>query len=285
MKIQFQQNIYRYISRLDKKLLSVLIISLVLLIFWGTHLVGPLTPFTHFYIVPIIIAGLFLDITSAFFATILVTVLGTPFLQEAEANFTPFQLWFNLFSDASIFFTILLLTTHLKKVLKELEVQTNYDFLTNACSSRFFIEVSNIELAKSFRDKQPAVVVFIDLDNFKQVNDKYGHQFGDSLLINIVKSIKEILRQNDLLGRMAGDEFAILIQDTSKDQADFIISRIKDNLINSIDHFNTELTFSFGVVIYKADRKINIESLLALADSAMHAVKQNAKTSIKFVFA
>jgi len=280
-----QKHIFRYIERMDKRLLSVLIVGLVLLIFWGDYLVGPLAPFTHFYIIPIIIAALFLDRTSAKLVTILATILGTPFLQQAEANYTPFQLWFNLFSDGTIFFTVLVLTTYLKKLIDELKIQANYDYLTNACSRRFFIEVSNVELANSFREKHPAVVVYIDLDNFKEVNDMFGHHVGDNLLINVATSIKANLREGDLLGRMGGDEFAILIQNTTKDQADAFIYRIKENLMSSIARFNTKVTFSFGVVIYNADKKTSIDSLLTLADSAMYSVKHSTKNSIKFIYA
>jgi diguanylate cyclase (GGDEF)-like protein len=281
----YQLQILRFIARMDKKLLSVLIIGLVFLIFWGDYLVGPLAPFTHFYIVPIMIAGLFLDKTSAIMVTILATIVGTPFLQQAEANYTPFQLWFNLFSDGTIFSTILILAIYLKNVLKELKTQANYDFLTNACSMRFFKEVSDVELANAFREKHPTVIVFIDLDNFKQVNDEFGHQIGDNLLVEVASSIKASLREGDLLGRMGGDEFAVLFQNKTKDQADALISRIKVNLMSAIAHFNTNVTFSFGVVVYSADKKTSIDSLLTLADSAMYSVKHSTKNAIKFIFA
>ena len=281
----FQQNIFNFFERMNKKTLSVLVVSLVLLIYCGDYLVGPLTPFTHFYIVPIFIAALFLDRTSANFVTILATIVGTPFLQQAEANYTTFELFFNLFSDASIFYAVLLMSTHLKKLLNELKEQGNYDFLTTAYNKKFFIEVSNLELAISFREKQPAALIFIDLDNFKQVNDEHGNQMGDKLLLDLATSIKASLREGDLLGRFGGDEFGILLQNTTKDQADILITEIKVNLINANAHLKSNITLSFGVVIYNGDKKTSIERLLALADSAIYSVKHSTNNAIKYVFA
>lgn len=280
-----QLNMFRFIESIDKKLLYILLISLELLIFWGDYVTGPLAPFTHFYLVPIIAAGLFLDKRLAYIVTILATALGIPVFQQAVVDYTPLLLWFNLFSDGSIFFTVLALTIHLKKLLNKLEAQANNDFLTNASSRRFFTEACNIELARSFRDKNPTSLVFIDLDNFKQLNDSLGHHKGDDLLIEVASSIKASLREGDLFGRMGGDEFAILLHHTDEAQAKVMITRMKDNLNSSIAHLKTKVTFSIGVVSYKADKQTSVDNLLALADSAMYSIKHSTKNAIKFVYA
>jgi diguanylate cyclase (GGDEF)-like protein len=280
-----QNNKFLFIARLDKKLLSVLILSFVFLIYFGDYLIGPLTPFTHFYLIPIIIATLFLDSTSAILVAILSTILATPYLQEAEANYTTLELWFNLFSDGTIFFTVLLLTSNIKKLLKKLDIQANFDLLTNVYSRNFFNEVGNLVLANSFREKLPVVVVYIDIDNFTEVNESFGRQVGDNLLLEVATSIKSSLRDGDLLGRQGVDKFTILLQNISKEQADVLIHQIKENLISSIAHFNSKATFSFALVIYNGDKKTSIDKLLALADSSMQSIKNSTKNSIRYAYA
>jgi diguanylate cyclase (GGDEF)-like protein len=280
-----RQSFFRYIASLDKNILFFLTICFELIIFWGDYVTGPLAPFTHFYLVPIIVAGLFLDKKLAYLVTALATISGVPVFQQPFLIYTPPLLWLNVFSDAAIFFTVLTLTFQLKNLLSRLEEQANTDFLTKASSRRFFTEACNIELARAFRDKRPASLVFIDLDNFKQVNDTQGHHKGDELLVKVAASIMASLRGSDLFGRLGGDEFAILLHQTTETQAKTLIVRLKENLLRTTAKLNTNVTFSIGVVSYLAEKQTSADALLALADSAMYSIKNSTKNAIKFACA
>jgi diguanylate cyclase (GGDEF)-like protein len=93
------------------------------------------------------------------------------------------------------------------------------------------------------------------------------------------------LREGDVLGRLGGDEFALLLVDTDQSQAQIIITRMRENLLQAIESYQTCVTFSIGVVTYLADKEIDINQLLALVDNAMYRVKQTTKNAIKYVLA
>jgi diguanylate cyclase (GGDEF)-like protein len=200
-------------------------------------------------------------------------------------HYTPFLIWFNLFSDGSVFFTVLILTFQLKKRVHQLQLQANTDFLTGASSRSYFTHVCNYELAKAYRDKIPLCLMVIDLDNFKQVNDNFGHLKGDQVLIEVASKIKANLRQGDLFGRMGGDEFAILVHNTNETQAKNLIARIQLNLLDINARLKTNISFSIGVVTYFTETQTNFDHLFEIADNAMYSIKRNSKNATKFVYA
>lgn len=111
-------------------------------------------------------------------------------------NLTPVALDF--VSNAVIFFTIAFLGRHLRDLLDTLAQLASEDGLTKVSSGQYFYEAANTEIARSYRYKHPTTVTFIDLDNFKEVNDTQGHQKGDELLSHIATTIKADLREGDL---------------------------------------------------------------------------------------
>ena len=132
------------------------------------------------------------------------------------------------------------------------------------------------------RQKIPAVLVFLDLDEFKAINDKFGHAEGDTVLIAFASQMKSAFRDSDLFARLGGDEFVALLTSTSKQQAEYLIERF----IHSLKKYNQEanrgydVSFSSGIVEFNPEKHGAIEGLLATGDSLMYEIK-NAKRRLR----
>lgn len=275
--------IIKRINKVNKKRLAALMLCLQLLIFYADYLTGPLVPFSHFYIIPIVTAAFFLGSYWAYFIALLASTSELMVFKQLLVSFNLGPVILDFASNTVIFFTIAFLSRQLSVLLATLEQLASEDTLTKANCGRYFYDAGNAEMARSFRYKHPLTLAFIDLDNFKEVNDTQGHQKGDELLILIASAIKSDLREGDLLGRLGGDEFAILLVRVDQDQAKIIIGRMTENLLNSIAPYNTKVTFSIGVATYMADKQSNIDELIIIADSAMYFIKKTTKNSIHYV--
>ena len=124
-----------------------------------------------------------------------------------------------------------------------------------------------------------ATLVFLDLDEFKAINDKFGHAEGDRALVAFADRMRSTYRDTDLCARMGGDEFVVLLTDTSKQQAEEVIARFSGVLekTNRESNRGYDLTFSHGIVAFDPERHRTIEALLADGDSRMYQTKKSKR--------
>ena len=153
------------------------------------------------------------------------------------------------------------------------------DDLTSLLNRRGFIMMAQQSLNFCARHEFPATLVYIDLNNFKPINDKFGHTEGDKALINFANHLNDAFRESDILARLGGDEFAALLSNTKKERAEEVFYRFQDK----IDKFNREadasydLEFSHGVVEFCPNSHQTIKALLADGDSLMYKHKNQRK--------
>ena len=152
------------------------------------------------------------------------------------------------------------------------------DELTNISNRRGFMVLAQYSLNFCVRQKIPAVLVFLDLDKFKAINDKFGHAEGDTALIAFAAQMKSAFRDSDIFARLGGDEFVALLTSTSKQQAEYIIERFSHSLkkYNQEANRGYDVSFSYGIVEFNPEKHCAIEGLLAVGDSLMYEEK-NAK--------
>lgn len=150
------------------------------------------------------------------------------------------------------------------------------DELTNISNRRGFMILAQHSLSLCTRENIPAVLVFLDLDKFKPINDKYGHAEGDRALITFATQMKSSFRDSDLFARLGGDEFVVLLTNTPKQQAEEIIERFNRSLkkYNQEEDRGYDIAFSHGVVEFSPEKHLAIEELLANGDSIMYEVKK-----------
>ena len=154
-----------------------------------------------------------------------------------------------------------------------------HDTLTNLFNRRRFNEELQSWLTQSSRYGAHGALLFIDLDNFKNVNDTYGHQTGDELLVNISAVLKQRLRKSDVLGRLGGDEFAVLLSHVNGEQAVTIAEQMVETVLQNGKYTNsnyTNVTASIGVALFP-DHSQELDGLIACADHAMYRAKEGGR--------
>jgi diguanylate cyclase (GGDEF)-like protein/PAS domain S-box-containing protein len=179
--------------------------------------------------------------------------------------------------------------TEQKNKEKALEYQATHDNLTGLPNRLLLFDRIEHTMAKIVRHKFVAGLIFIDLDNFKEVNDTLGHDIGDALLIMVAKKIKEVTREEDTIARIGGDEFIVLIDNIGNDKSDArtniasLAEKIKIAL-NSITHIEGYInisTPSIGVTLFN-DSSVSVKDIIKQADTAMYVAKKQGKNSIEF---
>jgi diguanylate cyclase (GGDEF)-like protein len=126
----------------------------------------------------------------------------------------------------------------------------------------------------------------IDLDNFKTINDTYGHACGDQVLINFAQTIQSHLRTLDIFGRVGGEEFALFLVDVTLDEAQEILERLRasvEDIQIQVDGKDIKITASFGMVSSDQMRleELEIEKLLTLADQALYRAKESGRNRVE----
>lgn len=175
------------------------------------------------------------------------------------------------------------ITEH-KKLEIELEKQANYDKLTGLPNRRLFFERLERLIVESERDNTQFALLFIDLDGFKDINDNYGHEAGDEVLITIGQRIQKCIRKSDTVARMGGDEYSALLRGIEDKKAIInVVEKIHKALQEVMHIGNNEcyINSSIGIAIYP-DNGTDSETLLRNADSRMYEVKRNGKGGFEF---
>jgi len=166
------------------------------------------------------------------------------------------------------------------KYTQDLEYYATRDPLTNLHNQRIFWELLDYEVIRSQRHEDKFTVLMIDMDNFKSLNDNFGHGFGDKALQTISQAIRNALRSGDFLARYGGDEFAIILPESDIEQAQVIATRILDNIHNmdllTPDGEMIDAGMSIGMAIYP-DHAINSRDLFMFADNMMYKAKSAGK--------
>jgi len=160
-----------------------------------------------------------------------------------------------------------------------------HDPLTGLVNRTFLKEQLQTLTSLADRNNKKLALIFIDLDNFKFINDTFGHEIGDLLLIEIAKRLKSSVRKSDIASRIGGDEFIVILNNiNSKQEAEIKIKEIMEKLNKEIivKDKKLEVTFSAGIALYPDDTK-EISKLLQFADIAMYEAKKEGKNRFKFI--
>jgi len=179
------------------------------------------------------------------------------------------------------FFLLPVFMIRLNRAMEHEQALARTDFLTGALNARFFHEMAQMEINRSFRYQRHFTLAFIDVDNFKNINDTFGHTEGDTVLRAIATKIKSHLRKTDIVARVGGDEFVVLLTETDAQTAPVVISNMQRALLKEMAENGWAVTFSIGVLTLTATQ-ISVDEMLGRADQLMYVVKNGGKNNIHY---
>jgi diguanylate cyclase (GGDEF)-like protein len=150
------------------------------------------------------------------------------------------------------------------------------DEVTNLLNRRGFSFLAEQQLKLAARNGKGQLLVYIDVDELKKINDTFGHHVGDMALIDVANVVKDNFRKSDIVARIGGDEFAVLAIETSWAVSDIFAMRLKNNLVihNEIEARPFELSFSIGFSYFDPGSPCSLDELIERADANMYEVKQ-----------
>lgn len=164
---------------------------------------------------------------------------------------------------------------------RELRTLMLHDSLTGLVNHSRLQQQLEIETARSLRQGRPMSLAMIDIDNFKQVNDRFGHPVGDRVLKNLSRFLRQRLRTSDVVGRYGGEEFAVVLSDTDSKRAFEVMESLRSDFA-SIPHETDgeSLTVTFSVGVSSVPRHASVRQLLVAADQALYKAKREGRNSV-----
>ncbi len=169
-------------------------------------------------------------------------------------------------------------------MVKELKLLASTDAMTKLYNRRYFEKVALYIFNLAKRDTKDLSLIMIDIDDFKNVNDTYGHKVGDDVIIELANILLETQRKSDIICRYGGEEFVILLSNTSIDGANTVAQKLREDVEQSIvlleDNRELKYTISLGVSQVNIQKETSIELVLKRADDALYEAKKSGKNKV-----
>jgi len=274
-------NVGEFLKKRSKP--SILIVGVVLVLFLGVIdvLTGPELSFSVFYLLAVYLVtwhisrwvGVLISLASA------ITWLIADFLAGHIYSHPLIPFW-NMIVRLCFFLIMTYLLSELKTKLEWEQKSARTDPLTKIPNRRYFVDLAEMELARAHRHHYPLAVAYIDLDNLKLVNDRFGHATGDTLLSLVASTIQKNLRRSDVVARMGGDEFAILLPEAGGDFAQECLFGLRNLLADMMQEKKWPVTFSIGAITF-IRLPDSVDEMIKRADDFMYSVKRSGKHMIK----
>jgi diguanylate cyclase (GGDEF)-like protein len=263
-----------------KRLTVILSYILVAVIGIFDYKTGYNISFALFYLAPVSLAtwygGLSTGVIIAVFSGVI--WLGADLLAGHQYSYFVTPFWNML--GRIIFFLSPVFFIELRKMLLSEEEESRRDYLTRVLNRKGFTQSMSIELERSLRHNHEFTVVLIDCDNFKYINDQYGHDAGDSVLRLVADTLKLATRSADIIARIGGDEFVVCLPETGFEQSEKMIVRLRGKLAKVMKERNWPISFSMGAVTYKKPPP-SYEDLLKKCDLLLYSVKRKGKNALE----
>ncbi len=274
----------KYIQFNKQVKLKWVIISIIMIAFAGLldYFTGPEVAFSLVYLIPVMTSTWFTRKPFAVFISIISATTWTIAEITAGRFYSHLVIHFwNTISMLGFFLIVTILLDRLKTNLNYERVLSRIDYLTGVMNPRSFYEFMDIEIERSKRYGHPFTIAYIDMDNFKKINDKFGHLDGDNVLRIFADTMKSNLRKTDIVARLGGDELVVFLPETDNKAAKQAIEKIKKSVNQNKNLKDYSITLSIGVLTCNTNPP-SINKIMESVDSLMYSVKNRGKNGIKY---
>ncbi len=233
-----------------------------------------------FYVFPITLASWYGSKKSGIFLALVTTILLL-FIHAIHTGFDT-SIWLMYGLPCAVGYTALaILITNFRSVHRVESIAADTDNLTKINNSRgFYADLAN-ELVRASRYEHVFSLAYLDIDNFKYINDTFGHAEGDRLLIAVANCLKQSLREADTVARLGGDEFVCLLPETEQEDAKAAFFKTSKLLKELIKKNDWPVSFSIGLVTFESI-PVDIKVAMKIADDLMYSVKNEGKNDISY---
>ncbi len=207
------------------------------------------------------------------------SLLANPYRFVLRPYSNPTYYYWDLFLEFIYLLMMSLMFSALKARFNAEREMARIDSLTGALNRRALLELATYEIAQCSRHLRPLSIAFIDLDNFKTVNDQMGHAEGDKVLCEVAASTGKTLRKVDTIARVGGDEFVVMLPETDDKSAADAIGKVRKNLLASMARNGWPVTFSVGLITHETPPD-SAEDMICQVDRLMYSIKNTHKNDI-----
>lgn len=236
--------------------------------------------FSIFYLIPVSYFAWFFapwaGIVVSIFSLAAWMLIGTAKHPQYSTSAIPY--WNDLINLA-LFLTVVYILGEVKTIYLSQRSQAQHDYLTGVWNARALYDALSAERNRASRYGLITTLAYLDLDNFKKVNDSFGHETGNELLILVAQAISRNVRNTDFVARVGGDEFCILMPHTDSEAAKSLLGKIQDLLLSEMTKRNWPVTLSIGGVTFVRPPK-SAHEMIEAADALMYSVKSTGKNRI-----
>ena len=274
--------VIEFLQRQSKRCIVSAGVVQVLVLWIIDYVTGPDFSFVVFYLFPVFLvtwfagkqAGIAISLMSGI-AWFVADVLTAP-----PADVSGAIPYLNLVTKLGFFLIVNFTISSLKVSLEREREMARTDYLTRVANSRYFAEIASNEIKRAGRYLHPFTVAYLDIDDFKSVNDRWGHSTGDQLLALVADTIRSNIRATDSIARLGGDEFVFLLPETGYDAASVVIQKVNQSLQAAMGRKGWPVTFSIGVVTFRTPPD-SVDGMIRVADAFMYSVKHSGKNRIQ----
>ena len=262
------------LERLPRLVVLLLGLALIAAIAWLDYVTGPKLLLNVFYLLPVMLVAWVTASTTCGLLAVLATFLVGPleaFFDGLHLYTLPVEVW-NAGMRTAVFCIVLLLLAEVRELVARLQEQSLTDELTGVANRRAFLEVATREIERSRRYRHELSLAYLDIDDFKAVNDRRGHVVGDRVLVALAGLARATARTVDTVARIGGDEFVILMPETDAHVAVPLAERLRAACSRAAGSDAAPVTCSVGVVTFEC-APTDVEDLLASADALMYEAK------------
>jgi len=272
----------KYLNALSSREVSMACMLAGLLIFYIDWKTGFEIHVSVFYLLPTFVMTWFVSKQTGFLFGVIASIGWTAAetLGGFKYSYPGIIVW-NTLARTGFFAITVVLANQLRESLHHEKSVARIDPLTTLHNSRGFYERAYRVLEDLRQQETPFTVAYIDLDNFKSINDQHGHEMGDTVLRWVASVMLKGIGRDDVAARFGGDEFVLLTQNDKADSPGGLMNRLRDDLLHAMKAQGWPITFSIGVLTFHVPPQ-SLKDIVKMVDDLMYKVKRNGKDGITF---